>query len=223
VIAWITTASGFAAVVRGRLVAYDDAAVTAHNILTHELLYRLAFVGDVIALLYIVYTLLLYNVLKPVNRSLSLLAALVSLVGCAAGAVICLFELAPLVILGESQSLRALNMDQLQTLALLFLKLHAQGYTISMVLFGSYNLLIGYLIFRSTFIPRILGVLLSFSGLCYLVNCFSSFVSPAFAAHLVPYILIPGVAELLIALWLTVVGVNEERWKEQASAAGVLA
>jgi hypothetical protein len=114
-------------------------------------------------------------------------------------------------------------MDQLQTLALLFLKLHAQGYTISMVLFGSYNLLIGYLIFRSTFIPRILGVLLSFSGLCYLVNCFSSFVSPAFAAHLVPYILIPGVAELLIALWLTVVGVNEERWKEQASAAGVLA
>lgn len=222
VIAWITTTSGFAAIVRGRLIAYDDAAATAHNILAHELLYRLAFTGDVIALLYIVYTLLLYNILKPVSRNLSLLAALFSLVGCAVGAVLCLFQLAPLVILGGAQSLHTWNVDQLQGLALVFLKLHAQGYTISMVLFGSYNLLIGYLIFRSTFLPRILGALLSFSGLCYLVNCFASFVSPAFAAHLVPYILIPGVAELLLAFWLTVFGVNVERWKQQASAAGIL-
>jgi hypothetical protein len=103
----------------------------------------------------------------------------------------------------------------------MFLKLHAQGYAISMVLFGSYNLLIGYLIFRSTFLPRILGVLLAISGLCYLVNCFASFLSPAFAAHLVPWILVPGTAELLLALWLVLMGVNAQRWKEQASAAGV--
>ena len=100
------------------------------------------------------------------------------------------------------------------------LKLHAQLYTISMVLFGSYNLLIGYLIFRSTFLPRILGVLLAISGLCYLINCFANFLSPAFAAHLLPYILVPGGAELLLALWLVVIGVNVQRWKEQASAAG---
>jgi len=85
VIAWITTTSGFAAIVRGRLVVYGDAAATADNILTHELLYRLAFVGDVIALLYVVYTLLLYNLFKPVSRDLSLLAAFFSLVGCAVG------------------------------------------------------------------------------------------------------------------------------------------
>jgi len=88
-----------------------------------------------------------------------------------------------------------------------------------MVLFGSYNLLIGYLIFRSTFLPRILGVLLAFSGLCYLINCFAIFLSPAFAAHLLPYILVPGGAELLLALWLVVIGVNVQRWNEQASAA----
>jgi hypothetical protein len=79
---------------------------------------------------------------------------------------------------------------------------------------------IGYLIFRSTFLPRILGVLLAISGLCYLINCFANFLSPAFAAHLLPYILVPGGAELLLALWLVVMGVNGQRWKEQASAAG---
>jgi Domain of unknown function (DUF4386) len=103
----------------------------------------------------------------------------------------------------------------------MFLKLHAQGYNLSMVLFGSYNLLIGYLIFRSTFMPRILGMLLAISGLCYLINCFANFLSPGFAAHLLPYILVPGGAEILLALWLLVVGVNVQRWKEQASAAGM--
>jgi hypothetical protein len=71
--------------------------------------------------------------------------------------------------------------------------------------------------------PRILGVLLAFSGLCYETNCFANFLSPGFAAHLVPYILAPGVAELLLALWLVVMGVNVQRWNEQAGAAGVRA
>jgi Domain of unknown function (DUF4386) len=158
-----------------------------------------------------------------VNRNLSLLAACFSLVGCAIGAFNCLFHLAPLVVLGGAPSLSAFNVEQLQALALMFLKLHAQGYNIAMVLFGSYNLLIGYLIFRATFMPRILGVLLAFSGLCYEINCFANFLSPGFASHLVPYILVPGVAELLLALWLVVMGVNVQRWNEQAGAAGVRA
>jgi hypothetical protein len=63
-------------------------------------------------------------------------------------------------------------------------------------------------------------VLLASSGLCYLINCFSNFISPAFAARLLPYILIPGVAELLLALWFVVIGVNAQQWKLQADAAG---
>ncbi len=172
VIAWITITAGFAEIARGRLIVYGDAAATAHNILAHEMLYRLALVGDVIALLYIAYTLLLYNLFRPVNRSLSLLAAFFSLVGCAVAAVNCLFLLAPLVVLGDAQSLSAFNVGQL-----------------------------------------------AISGLCYLINCFANFLSPAFAAHLVPYILVPGGAELLLALWLLVMGVNVQRWKEQASKA----
>jgi Domain of unknown function (DUF4386) len=221
VIAWITTTSGFAAIVSGGLVVPGDAAATAHNILAHEALFRLAVAGDVISLLYIAYTLLLYNLFRPVSRSVSLLAAMFSLVGCAVGGVNSLLLLAPLVVLGDSPSLGAFNAEQLQALALLFLKLHAQGSNVSLVLFGSYNLLIGYLIVRSAFLPRILGVLLAISGLCYLINSFANFLSPAFATHLLPYILIPGGAELLLALWLLVMGVNAQRWGEQAGAAGM--
>jgi uncharacterized protein DUF4386 len=221
VIAWITATAGFAQIVRGSLVVPDDAAATAHNILAHELLFRLAVAGDIIATLYIVYTFLLYNLFRPVNRNLSLLAVFFSLVGSGIGALNSLFGLAPVVVLGSAQSLSAFNVEQLQALTLMFLKLHAQGYNVGLVLFGTYNVLIGYLIFRSTFLPRILGVLLAISGFCYVINSFANFISPAFAAHLVPYILVPGVAELLLGLWLVVIGVNVQRWKEQASAAGI--
>ena len=216
-VAWITTTAGFAAIVSGGLVIYDNAAVTAHNIQTHEMLFRLAVTGEVVALLYIVYTLLLYNLFRPVSRSLSLLAAFFSLTGCAVGAVNAIFSLAALVVLGGTQPLHAFSVEQLQAVALMFLQVHAQGSNVSMVLFGSYNLLIGYLIVQSTFLPRVLGVLLAISGLGYLINSFASFLAPAFAAHLTPWILIPGLSELLVAVWLLVVGVNAQRWKEQAT------
>jgi Domain of unknown function (DUF4386) len=219
-IAWITTTAGFAAIVVGNLVVYNDAAATAHNILANELLYRLAAVGDVIAVLYIVYTLLLYYLFRPVNRSLALLAALFSLVGIAVGMLLPLFDVAALVVLKDAPSLRAFNVEQVQAIALLSLKLRAQADGVSLVLFGTYNILTGYLIVGSTFLPRILGVLLAISGLGYLINTFATFLAPAFAAHLSPWIFIPGGAELLLAAWLLIVGVNVQRWQEQASAAG---
>ncbi len=219
-IAWITTTAGFSLIVLGSLVVNDNAAATAHNILAHEPLYRLAVVGDVIAALYIVYTFLLYNLFRPVNRSLALLAALFSLVGIAVGMLIPLFELAALVVLKDAHFLRGFNLEQVQALALLLLKLRAQAYAVSLVLFGTYNVLTGYLIFKSTFMPRILGVLLAIAGLGYLINTFANFLAPDFAAHLSPWILIPGGAELLLALWLVVFGVNAQRWNEQANAAG---
>jgi hypothetical protein len=120
---------------------------------------------------------------KPVNRSLSLLAAFFSLVGCAKD-VLSLFNLAP--------------------------------YGIStLVFFGPYCLLIGYLIFRSTFLPRILGVLMALAGLGWLI-----FLSP-FANHLSTYLKALGfLAEASLMLWLLVKGVNVQRWKEQASTPG---
>jgi hypothetical protein len=207
---------GFAILfVGGRLFVSGDAAATATNILAHLSLFQLGFAANLIQFAcYIAVTGLFYDLLRPVNRGLSLLAAFFSLVGCTIGAVSCLFYFAPVVILGGAQYLNVFKVEQLQALALMFLKLYGQCFNISFVFFGFYCLLIGYLIFRSSFLPRILGAGMAFAGLGWL-----TFLSPALAHHLVPYILAAGIGEISLTLWLLVAGVNAQRWKEQASAA----
>ena len=160
---FLTAVSAEVFVGRGRLVVYDAVNLIAY-----------AF--------YIAVTLLFYYLFKPVNRSLSLLAAFFSLMGCA-NDVLGLFNLAPY---------------RINTL----------------VFFGPYCLLLGYLIFRSTFLPRILGVLMAFAGLGWLI-----FLSPL-ANHLSTFLKVLGfLAEMSLMLWLLVKGVDVQRWKEQASAA----
>ncbi len=133
---------------------------------------------------YLAVTLLFYDIFKPVNRSLSLLAAFFSLAGCAIG-VLSAFHLAPFHIS-------------------------------SLVFFGFYCLLIGYLIFKSTFLPPILGVLMAIAGLSWL-----TFLSPPLANYLSPYnMVLAALCEGALMLWLLVFGVNEQRWLERASAAG---
>jgi hypothetical protein len=105
--------------------------------------------------------------------------------------------------------------EQLRALALMFLELNNQAANIYLVLFGFYDLLIGYLIVRSAFLPRILGVPMALAGLGWL-----AFLSPPLANHLTPYVLVLGfLAELALCLWLLVMGVNLQRWQEQAGAA----
>jgi hypothetical protein len=112
--------------------------------------------------------------------------------------------------------------EQLQALAYMPLDSGAMSYNIQQVIYAGYLLAAGYLAFRSTFLPSTVGVLLAIGALCYLTYSFADFLAPGFAAHLVPYIQLPsGVAELSFCLWLLVVGVNEQRWKEQASKASL--
>jgi hypothetical protein len=159
--------------VRGAVIVRDDAAATATNILAHELLYRFGFAADLIMLAcYIVVTLLFYVLFKPVNRTMSLLAALFSLVGIAVLAVNSLSHLAPLVFLGDAHFLRAVPTNQLQAFTLISLKTHSQGYSISGVFFGIYCILIGCLVYRSGFLPRILGALMALGGLSFLTDIF---------------------------------------------------
>ncbi len=201
--------------IRG-LVVSGDAAATANNILAHERLFRLSVaVGLIATALYIAVTVLFYGLLKPVNKTVSLLAAFFSLVGCAIQAFGSLFQVAPLVVLEGSPYLSVFKVDQLQAVALMFIKLNVQAAYIYLVFFGLFNLLIGYLIFKSTFLPRILGVLMALSGLVWL-----TFLSPSLANYLLTYIEVLGIiAEASLMLWLLVKGVNVQRWKEQASAA----
>ncbi|MGA8532815.1 MAG: DUF4386 domain-containing protein [Candidatus Tumulicola sp.] len=213
-------AGGFAEIgVRGRVVVSGDAAATARNILSSEGLYRLGFAADVVAgAAYIVVTLLLYELLKPVNRRLSLLAAFFSLVGIAIGGVAALGHLAPLLILKGAPYLAPYNIDQLQAMALLSLKLHAQGYLICLVFFGCYEALLGYLIFRSAFLPRTLGVLVGIAGLAFVTNSFAIFLAPTLGNALNPFLLaLDGIGELSLTLWLIVMGVNVTNWEQPAT------
>jgi len=214
------TLGGFAEVfVRGKLVVSGDPGATATNILAHESLYRLGGVADLISLACdTAVALLFYDLLKPTSRSLSLLAAFFRLTWVAPMALNSLNYFAPLVLLGSAHYLTVFKPDQLQTLAYTALRLHAQGYNICLVSFGFTCLLIGYLIFRSTFLPRTLGVLMAIAGLCYVVNSFANFLWPAFARPLFPWILLPAFpGEFGLMLWLLVKGVNVQRWNEQAA------
>ena len=194
----------------------SDAAATANTILAHETSYRLGWALSLISTAcYVALMALFYQLFRSVNRSVALLAAFFGLVGCAVTALQSLFQLAPLAILGGSPYLSVFNGKQLQALALLSLNLNVQAGSIALVFFGVFQLMIGYLIFRSTFLPRFLAVLVALAGLGWLI-----FLSPSLANSLLTYLEVLGVlGELPLMLWLLVMGVNAQRWKEQASAA----
>jgi len=197
------------------LVVAGDAAATAKGILAHEALYRSGFaVGLVANALYIALTALLYRLFEPVDRSISLLAAFFSLVGCTiqlAGGVL---QLAPLVILSDSQLAGVFTMEQLQGAAFVSLSLYSRAFSIALVLFALFDLAIGYLIVRSTFLPRALGVVMMVAGVGWL-----TFLWPPLAQLLSSFVLPLGaLAEVALMLWLIVKGVNVAAW--QALRAG---
>lgn len=201
-------------VILGMLVVPGNATATAANILSHESLFRLGFVASLMTVpLHLLWAALFYGLFKPVNASVSLLAGFIMLLGCAMWALSSLFQLAPLLVLQGKSSLSAFAPEQLQALALMLLKLNALAYDIGLVFFGFWCVLVGYLIFRSTFIPRIIGVLEVLAGLGYLTLLWRPL-----AYYLSPYNLaLAGPGEISLMLWLLVKGVNEHRWKEQAS------
>ena len=205
-------AEGF---VRGRLVISGDAAATAQNIIGSQGLWRGALAAELVMLIfYVAITLILYALLRPVDRNLSLLAAFFSLMGCAVLAFDELLNLAPLILLGGADYLKAFDAQQLQALALLSVRLFENGYVITMIFFGCYCSTIGYLIFESGYFPKWLGVLLEVGGLSYVLNGLVHFAAPAFAVRMPDITVIGGVAELALCLWLVVMGVNASKWKQ---------
>src|SRR5205085_8750504 len=203
-------AQGF---VSGRLVVEGDAAATATNLLTHRGLFQLGFAVYLVEMAcQIAIMALFYELLKPAGRSISLLAAFLGLTGCVIKTFSRLFFIAPLFVLGGAHYLSVFSTEQLQALALLFLKVNDRGAAIALVFFGFYALLTGYLIIRSAFLPRLLGVLSILGGLGWL-----TFLYPPLGYRVFPYIAVLGLfgAASLIG-WLLVKGVDEQRWKEQA-------
>lgn len=194
--------------------ATGDAAATASNIMAHQTAFRVGWALDLTSTaFYVALMALFYQLFKPVNRTLALLAAFLGLVGCAVTAFGNLFQLAPLVVLGGSPYLSVFNPQQLHALALLFLNLNVQVGYIALVFFGGFQIVLGYLIFASTFLPRIIGALIALAGVGWL-----TFLSPPLANQLLTPLEVLGiVAEASLMLWLLVRGVNSRRWTEQAA------
>ena len=202
--------------IHGRLVVPADPSATASNLLLHAWLVRLGFASYMLEMACnIAVTVLFYDLLKPVSRSASLLAACFSLVGITIKTLSRLFFVAPLVILGGPEYSGAFTGEQLHALTLLLLRVNAQGAGIGLIFFGFYALIKGCLIIKSTFLPPVLGVLGVLGGLGWL-----TFLVPPLANRLYPFIVAIGLlGATALIIWLLVFGVNEEKWRDQASRA----
>jgi hypothetical protein len=205
----------------GRFIVPGEPATTAANIIDHELYFRLAFIANLVATAcYLAVTLFVYQLLKPVSRTVAAFVLLFSLMGCAIGLVSSLLFLAPLDFLNGASYLSTFTVAQLQALALTILTLSFHLNDIGMVFFGLHVFSIGYLVRKATFLPRILGTLLFVTGICYLASSFANFLALPFRASLMPFVAVGGlIGEGSLTAWLLVKGVNIERWKEFAAAA----
>ena len=205
-------------IVRNHLIVAGDAAATAQNITASSFLFRSGIAGDLLMHVSdIPMILIFYVLLKPVSKDLSLLAALFNLVQTSVLVANKLTLVAVVIFLGHTEYLKAFDPAQLQALANVCLSLHDYGFAIGLVFFGFTCLVTGYLMFKSGYFPRILGVLQFIAGLCYLANSFALILAPALQAKMVPGILLGAfLGELFTCLWLIVMGLNLSKWNELA-------
>jgi hypothetical protein len=208
------------AFIRNRLIVPSDPTATAANIRSLESLWRFGIAAEFFMLACTVSLALIFFVLlRPVSRDLAWLAVFFNLVSIALEAANEQQLLAALFPLGTAEYLRAFEPAQLYAMASLSLKSYGYGFGVSLIFFGCECLVLGYLIFRSGYLPKALGVLMEIAGLCYLTNSFALLLAPTFADRIFPAILIPAfIGEASLCLWLLVKGVNAEKWKPQSGA-----
>ena len=206
--------------VRDKLVMSGDVTATANNIASSESLWRTSIACELILLVCAVaLTLIFYVLLRPVNKNHALLAVLFNIVEFPIEAVSKLCLLAALFFSGSADYLKAFEPRQLHALVKISLKLHDYGFGIDLVFFGFACLVYGYLLFRSGYLPRTLGVLMAIAGLSYLANSFTLILAPAYAGRISPILVLALIGELSLCLWLMVKGVNVPRWNEKARLA----
>jgi hypothetical protein len=200
--------------VRNALVVWGDAAATASHIQASRLLWSMGIAGDLLMHVGDVFLMwVFYLLLRPVHRPLALLAVLFHLIQTGVLIANKINLLMPLFLLGGAAYLKPVEPGELQALAYLAIKLHGYGFSVGLIFFGFACLVYGYLIFRSGYLPKLLGLLMQVAGLGYLVNSFAMLLAPGFAAKISPGILLPSfVAELTLCLWLIVKGVNVPKW-----------
>ena len=190
------------------LIVPGDATATASNIMASQGLLRLGIVSDaIVVLLEVAIVVMLYLLLEPVSRTLSLISACARLSMTIVQGVNMLFYFAVLLLLGPAGYLTAFQPDQLHALALLCLDAHEHGVLLWGVFFGLHLLFLGVLVYRSGYIPRIVGPLLVFASLCYFINDFGTILLPQYRETFATIGLLSSI-ELVLPLWLLAKGVG---------------
>ena len=202
----------FAQVVRSTLIVPGDAAATAKNIMASEWLFRIGFVSDLIMVtFYLLMGLVFYVLLKPVNKNIALLMLLLNLAGVPMLGINMLNQFATLLLMSGAGYLTVFGADQLHALGMLFFNLHEYGYSIAVISWGFYLLPLGYLVFKSGYFPRILGVLLMLASFCDLIQFFQIFLFPDYEVITYPGLAVAMIAEFSFAFWLLVKGAKEQQ------------
>ena len=196
------------------LIVLGDAATTASNIMANELLYRLSIVTALtLQIVYIFLALALYKLLNPVDKNNAVLMVILVLVAAPIAMLNELNHVAVLLVLSGSDLLTTFSLDQVQASVPLFLNLHEHGVFIAQIFWGLWLFPMGYLIFKSNFLPKALGILMIIGGFGYLVDSFVYFIFPDFDVTFSEFTFL---GELLLPLWLMFKGVNHEQWENYA-------
>lgn len=203
--------------VHSTFVGSEEAASIAQDIVASEQLFRIGFVSFVLsALFFLLSAWALYVLLKPVNNELALLVVLLNLCGVAIKCASFLGELTALQLLSGADYLKAFEPDQLKALASLFLTVFNSGFMVAQIFFAAWLLPLGYLVFKSGYLPRFLGVLLILDFFAILLWFFQFFLFPDYEVISYPGLAISFVAEAALCLWLLIKGVNVEQWEKRA-------
>src|SRR4030065_594831 len=194
----------------GRFV-FAHAPATVNNIIAHESLFR---IGFVISLFSVVFFLLaawaLYVLLKPVNKNIALLFLLLNLGGFAIWCFSMLNLFAGLLLLSGADYLKVFQPDQLQAQAMLFINLCTNGRIIAQIPYGVWLFPLGYLVFKSGFLPKILGTLLIVDCFGLLIYVLQRFLSPGYVAISYPCLVVSFIAEVSLTLWLLIMGAKDQ-------------
>jgi hypothetical protein len=205
------------AYVPAKLIVADNAPATAQNIVASPLLFRTGFAAYLVeAVCDVTLALVFYVLLRPVDRNLALLSAFLGLVATVTYAFAESFYFAPSLILSGAGYLNTFKPDQLQTLALLSMKLFQRIAGVFIGFYGLATILRGYLVYRSGYLPRALGILFIVGGAGFVVQNLLVVLAPAYASDLLLFLMAP--AGVAMMLWLLVKGVDLEKWSSRVAA-----
>jgi hypothetical protein len=193
-------------------IGFGDATAIFNKITAHESLFRIGFIlGLLSALFFLLAAWALYILLKPVNENLALLFFLLNLAGVAVQCFSMLGLFGGMLFYGGADYLKVFPADQLQTLAVFFVNLYKNGFMIAQLFYGSWLLPLGWLVFKSGFLPRILGILLIIDFFGVLVWFFQFFLFPGLTVISYPGLAASAIAEFSLTLWLLIIGKKDQK------------